>query len=335
MNACLTSNGRIVLPQLSVRAFEHPADRAALHTLRSVPGFDTLLRGLFGLIGDRSVRYLHLGNAVRVGDQQFSRLDGLYRECLEVLDLDRRPELFVVQTPVVNAGAIGVDDPFIVLHSGSLQLFDDDELRFVLAHELGHVMSGHALYKTMLGLLLRLSFGYIGLPIAGMAVLGVVAALREWDRKSELSADRAGLLAVQDEAVAYRVHMKLAGGGHVGEMSVEAFEAQALDYERAGGVLDGVIKLVNLMQHTHPFSVVRLAELKRWVESGSYAAVLRGEYPRRSDDESNVAKELLEGLRSYQESYRQSKDPLSRFMKELTQAGSSALERARDKLRTL
>ena len=334
MDAILSGSGRRVLEHISVRAFEHPADRAALGALRALPGFSIVLRALFGLVGDRSVRYLHLANAVQVSDKQLSRVDSIYRECLEVLDVERRPELFVLHTPVVNAGALGVDNPFIVLHSASLQLFDDDELRFVLGHELGHVLSGHALYKTTLGLLLRLSFGYLGLPIASVALLGVVAALREWDRKSELSADRAGLLAAQCPDVAYRVHMKLAGGIAAREMNVEAFVAQAADYQRAGGVLDGVLKLVNLLQRTHPFGVVRLAELKRWVDSGDYERVLSGDYVRRSDDESApLGKELLEGIRSYQQTYRQSTDPLARFVQELAQASGSVLDRALDRFR--
>ncbi|MBM4392427.1 MAG: M48 family metalloprotease [Deltaproteobacteria bacterium] len=43
----------------------------------------------------------------------------------------------------------------MVLNSGTLQVLDDGQLRYVLVHELGHVLSGHVLYKTMLGLLLR------------------------------------------------------------------------------------------------------------------------------------------------------------------------------------
>jgi len=74
------------------------------------------------------------------------------------MDVEPRPDLFVSQTPFVNAGAYGMDRPFIVINSGALKLLDDDEMRTLLGHELGHVMSGHALYVTILILILNFSF---------------------------------------------------------------------------------------------------------------------------------------------------------------------------------
>jgi len=46
--------------------------------------------------------------------------------------------------------ALGMDKPFIVLNSGIVELMDPEEIRFVIGHELGHVLSGHAVYNTML-----------------------------------------------------------------------------------------------------------------------------------------------------------------------------------------
>lgn len=330
----ITQSGRKTLEGIDSTAFEHPADRAALHALRKVPGFDLVLRKLIGLIGERSVRYLHLANAVRVSERQFTRVDSLYRDCLEVLDVEQRPELYVVQTPMVNAGALGVDTPFIALNSGTIELFDDDELRFVLGHELGHVLCDHSLYKTMLALLVRASVAYGVMPVAGMVLFGVGAALREWDRKSELTADRAGLLAVQRPEAAYRVHMKMAGGGRVSEMSVEEFVSQAQDYDQGGDMLDGVIKLMNLLQRSHPFSVLRLRALRAWVEEGGYQAVLDGAYARRDGDgKRSLHEDVLEGAREYRQSAKRSGDPLTRFLSELAEAGGSVLEKARGVVR--
>jgi len=42
---------RKVLTQIAPVAWEHPADRAALQTLRSVPGFDEVVKKIYGLIG--------------------------------------------------------------------------------------------------------------------------------------------------------------------------------------------------------------------------------------------------------------------------------------------
>ena len=45
---------------------------------------------------------------------------------------------------------IGMDKPIIVLNSALLDLLDEEEMRFVIAHELGHALSGHAVYRTLL-----------------------------------------------------------------------------------------------------------------------------------------------------------------------------------------
>ena len=326
-----SSSPRVRLTGISRRAFEHPADRAALSALRKVPGLDLLLRKLIGFVGERSIRYLYLANAVRVQDGQLPRIAAAYEECLAILDVPNRPELYVAQTPIVNAGAVGVDKPFIVLNSGIVHLLSDDELRFVIGHELGHIVSDHTLYKTMLGMLLQLSITRIGIPLSGLAIFGIIAALREWDRKSELSCDRAGLLCVQDPMVAYTVHMKTAGGAHAGQMSVDALFAQAEDYEKGGSVLDSVMKLMNLLGQRHPFPVTRLAELKRWVDSGAYAAILGGEYPRRTEDEAaSVVDDIKAGAQSYQDVYAKSGDALSKFAQDISEAGQSAFDKARD-----
>ena len=149
---------------------------------------------------------------MRVGATQFPKLWHLHNEVATTFDWPNVPELYVSQTPFFNAGAYGVDQPFIVLHSAALELLDDDELRVLLSHEMGHVMSGHALYRTIAAILALISLGALPM-LAGLAVLPIRLAFLEWSRKSELSADRAGLLGAQDIVVAQRLDMKMAGGG--------------------------------------------------------------------------------------------------------------------------
>ena len=302
---------RVRFPEISPRAYEHPADRAALVTLRKVPGFDLVLRKLFGAVGERALRLIHLASAARVGPNQFPQLWEDYLEACEILDLAEPPELYVTQTPFVNAGAVGVDHPFVVINSAMLSLLDRDELRCILGHELGHCMSGHALYKTMLRLLIRLTILALQVPVGGLALYTIIAALMEWDRKSELSADRAGLLVCQDPSAAFRVQMKLAGGGMADQMDVDAFVQQAEEYEGHGNLLDGVMKVVNLLGRTHPFPALRIRELRRWVDSGEYEAALAGGYQRRDEgDEVSVYQEVLRSAASYREGVEDSSDPL-------------------------
>jgi Zn-dependent protease with chaperone function len=274
---------RKVLTQIASVSWEHPADRAALQSLRAVPGFDMVVKKIYGFIGERGIRLLFQADAVRVGPKQFPRLNELYTDVLTTLDWDPRPDLFVSQTPFVNAGAYGMDKPFIVINSGALKLLDDDEMRTLLGHELGHVMSGHALYVTILILILNFSFSTLPF-LAGIALLPIRIALLEWFRKSELSSDRAGLLAAQDANAAMRMYLKMAGGGDMKQMDLNAFLEQAKEYEESGGPLDRIFQILNTLERTHPFNTLRAAELQRWIEGGQYERILNGEYTRRGPE---------------------------------------------------
>jgi Zn-dependent protease with chaperone function len=279
---------RQALPQISAVSWEHPADRAALQTLRAVPGVDDLIRKVLALLGgERGIRLLFQGNAIRAGANQFPRLWQLHTEVATTFDWPTVPELYVSQTPFFNAGAYGIDSPFIVVHSAAIELLDEDELRVLLAHETGHVISGHALYRTIAAILAMMSLG--ALPaLAGLAVLPIRLAFLEWSRKSELSADRAGLLGGQDILVAQRLDMKMAGGGRgaafTDQLDIEAFMRQAHEYASTSEGLDVIYKLLGTLALTHPMHTVRAAELQKWVASGEYDRILRGEYTRRGNE---------------------------------------------------
>ena len=291
------AGGKRILTDISSRAWEHPADRAALAALRKLPLFDQVLRALFGFFGEKPIRLAFQANAVHVGPNQFPHLWELYTDVCDTLDAPERYPLFVSQNPVVNAGAYGMDKPFIILNSGALSLLNDRQISFVMGHEVGHVMSDHVLYRTMTVLLTRLAT--LGFPIVGLAAAAILLGLLEWARKSELSADRAGLLAIQDSDQAMSTMLKMAGGGSDEETSLPEFIRQAEEYREAGDLADQVFKVLALVMATHPFSVLRVSELRAWIESGDYDRVLRGEYQRRGDPDPSYAEDLSQAANAY------------------------------------
>jgi Zn-dependent protease with chaperone function len=294
---------RNVLTQISSTAWEHPADRAALQALRAIPGFDEIVRKVMGLIGERGVRLFFTADAVRVGPRQRPKLDALYSEVLETLDWHDRPELFVSQTPIANAMAVGFERPFIVLNSGALGILDREQQRELIGHELGHIMSGHATYTTIALILLRAGFSAV--PGLGLIALPIQLALLEWSRKSELSADRAGLLASQDVDVTLGTFLKWAGGNPGDdETNLDEYLAQAAEYETGGHALDNVFKMLNLVFRTHPFNTARAAELHAWHQSGAYDRILGGDYPRRGDAGRPLGDDMAEAADFYGEQSR-------------------------------
>jgi Zn-dependent protease with chaperone function len=282
------------------------------------------LKRLFGLFNERAFRLTYLAGSVRVSERQFPHIHEMVRDGAYILDLPEVPECYVLQTPLVNAMALGRDKPFIVINTGMVELLDAEELRAVIGHELGHILSGHAVYRTMLVILLRLAARAAFLPIA-LALTAIIWGLEEWFRKSELSCDRAGLLAGQDLDASRRVLMKLAGGAQLSELNPDAFREQAHEYDAVPDLRDSVLKILQLQGTTHPFAVVRFAELDYWATHGEYERILGGDYPRREDDGSaSVGEEVRNAAKSYQESWNRSEDPLIGIFRGVAETGARA-----------
>ncbi len=279
----MTAEDRTRFPGISSTAWEHPADRAALSALRRIPGFDLVLRKLVGMFGEKSIRLTFKANAVRVSARQYPWVhERLLRVC-DTFDIAEPPELYISQTPLVNAGAVGLDEPFIVLNSSTIEILDRDQVEAVIAHEVGHIMSGHAVYRTMLFILLR--FALTRYPLAGVAVRPILYGLLEWSRKAELSCDRAGLLATQDPTVMMGALMRIAGGSRGEDLDLDEFVAQSDEYRGDNDTMAGIYKVLAALGATHPFAVVRVAELREWIDSGDYQRILDGEYRTAADDE--------------------------------------------------
>jgi Zn-dependent protease with chaperone function len=308
----------VVLTGISSRAWEHPADRGALAALRELRGFDDVLKALSGLWNERALRLEVLGSAIRVDHRQYPRVYRLFAEAAATLDVAELPELYVQYDRSINGMCIGMSKPFIVINSGSLELLDDSELRCLLGHEIGHLLSGHAVYRTMAIILHDWATRLAWLPVGSLALRAISAGLREWWRKAELSADRAGLLAGQDTHASLRLGMKLAGGGDLSEIDVTAFAEQAAEYDRAGDLRDSMIKIGMVIDRSHPLPVARAAELRSWIDSGEYQRILAGEYLRRDDPRaSSVREDVKAAADSYRETFARSQDPLVSLLRRL------------------
>ena len=315
------------------RSWEHPADRAALSAVKQLKGLDELVKALVSATTERSLKLMSLASSVKVTKNQFPNLNNVVDNVVDTFDWPYRPDVFVTQSPFLNAGVLGVKEPFMLVNSSILRNFDEEETTAIVAHEMGHIMSGHSLYKTLIWMLTNISANMI--PGGQLIANAVLTALAEWNRKSELSADRAELLAVQDETPSYNILMKMAGAEDLSQVNLNEFFAQAQEYEAQKTLLDSVHKLFNSMGMSHPYPVVRLQELKTWAMSGSYAAILEGNYLKRGLAEEEPAEDIKAGFDYYKDTINNADDPISKFASNVGEGIEKAVGDLGDKLRDM
>ncbi len=269
---------------MSPKAYEHPADRAATAALKSIPLMDQFVRRLCDFGHERRYRQVLLGNAVRIGEDQVPDLWASYTNCAWVLDLGRTPDLYVTQTPVVNAMTIGAQNPVVIVYSSLVGSYEPLEVRAVLAHELGHVLSEHYTYTTALFIITQVIQGALPRSLfAGLPIRALYLALLEWSRMAELSSDRAAALVLGDPLPVCRMLMRTAGGALPG-MSLDAFIAQATEYEEEDDIYSRHTRFWEEIGRTHPFAVRRVRQLANWVSEGEFDPIRAGHYVRRGQE---------------------------------------------------
>jgi Zn-dependent protease with chaperone function len=270
--------------QISSKAYEHPADRAATSALNSVPLLDKVLKRLSDLGHERRLRQIVMGNAIQLSSEQIPDVWASYVQCVSILDLETTPNLYVINDSQVNAMAIGAKTPIIVVNSSLIGAYTANETQTVLGHEVGHVLSEHTYYTSALVLLQQFMQGALPKSLLfGLPARGLYYALLEWARAAELSSDRAAALVMGDPLAPCRVLMRLAGGALPG-MNFEAFLAQAAAYEDEDDLFSRHARFWNELSLTHPIAVRRVKELTEWVESGDYQRICDGDYPRRGQE---------------------------------------------------
>src|SRR5687768_7423903 len=284
------------LLELSSKAYEHPADRAATAALKSIPMLDQVVRKLIEFGYERALRQVFMGGSVKLGPDQLPDAWAAHRAALARLDIHEVPELYLTQFPVTNAAAIGSERPMVVINSRTVEVLDEHELRTVLGHEAGHILSDHVLYRTALMILLSAT-GLGRMPVlAGLPLLAVKLALLEWFRAAELSCDRAATLVTRDPLVTCRTMLVLAGGMPARKLNLDAFMRQASDYEDWDSGWDRINRLRGELALTHSYPVRRVKEIMAWVRSGDYDRILNGDFTTRdqSADAREAAKDALD-----------------------------------------
>jgi Zn-dependent protease with chaperone function len=201
-----------------------------------------------------------LGQAVKIGPNQFPRLHAVARECAETLGI-ATPTLYVTSNPTLNAATYGTnEDSFIIVHSGLVDALNDAELHSVIGHECGHIHNKHVVYLTTMHLLTQMASRFVG-----WIIQPAVLALNAWSRRAEITCDRAGLLCTKDLDASTRALAKLAVGSEklFEQMNLEAFIEQVTEIKDSAGRYTEAFS-------THPWLPKRVLALRAFAESELY-----------------------------------------------------------------
>jgi len=259
--------------------YEHRLDRMALDNLEKIPIVTELTRKLFEISYEKASRIQYSGSYLQANRENMPRLYGILAEACAILDIRRVPDIFVQWDYSINAMTTGVERPIIVINSGCIDLLSDEELLFVIGHELGHIKSGHVLYRTLASVfpVIVEQASQMTLGIGGLAGTGVQVALNNWYRMSEFSADRAGLLACQSPQASIRSLIRMAGlpNAYKADDFQESFLKQAREFENLDlETAARAVKIFSTLTLSHPWTVLRGSEFLKWTESGEYEKVL-------------------------------------------------------------
>lgn len=263
------------LIDLKSEEYEHDLDRKVLDKLNGMWGFQNAVNAFVNWTYVKWQMVALKGGHFQVTEESCPEVYNLVREVQKVLGVSYLPGIYTEWEYAINGYTTGLnDDSLMVLKSGAIDLMTDDELKFVVGHEFGHIKSKHVVLHTMADMF---NVAMSLLPIIGKLAEPVRYWLLYWQRMSEFTADRAGLLACQDIDVALNAIIKMAGlpikmfGKNVRDGFLKQAEAFSLDLT---GVTDTTIKTICIATSTHPWTVMRAAELIKWYELGEYQKVL-------------------------------------------------------------
>ena len=273
-------------PDISPLAWEHPSDAAAMAVLRAIPGLDRAIGSTLGRINELAAGRRLLEGSVPVTVQSHPRVLRVWREVGVSLDAVELPALHVRGMGGVNAATAGMDSPIVLVSQEAIEQLHDGSLRAVLAHELGHILSGHVRYKTAGMFMASLSAATLPAIWTIPFYAGALAAFRAWDRASELSADRAALLVTGDIQM---LMAPLAGRDPEPPSRHMRGLRERLPFARAvEPLVDGGWRTFQ----AHPPTRARLAALQDWERSDAYASLMDGHYPRRGDERRQAGRWL-------------------------------------------
>lgn len=257
--------------------FIHPEDAAALKALKAVPLLSKVLKKAMDIGAEQLQTGMNMATKIRLSPTQLPHLYNLLPPICEQLEI-REPEYFLEMSPLPNAYAFGDTQTAITITSALVEMMSEEELRAVVAHECGHIACHHMLYHTLAQMIANASGAFEAL--AALAI-PVQVALFYWQRKSELSCDRAAAYITGPDATASML-ARLAGGPKsiTSQLNMEELARQADQYDALckDGMWNKALQTFAVCDKDHPFVAVRMREMLNWTATQDFRHLLESHH---------------------------------------------------------
>ncbi len=261
--------------QVDNSAFAWAADAKAMSVLRSITPLNLAAKAVSDKVGRRWIESTF--NGVMLSEKQMPHIFGQAVRAARILGMPKMPSVYISGERAWDMLTFGTDhDSFVVIGSALAGNFQGVDMLFLLAREMGHCKAGHALWKTVIRFFLGeqgpakgfMAGGILANILSPSALLGgaMEMPLLAWARQAEITADRAGLLAVGSEEVARRVLLPwtLKSSFIFKQININAWlEQQSVDDDSYG-------KLSELTTTSTPYIGPRLKLLTQFAASQEY-----------------------------------------------------------------
>ena len=208
------------------------------------------------------------GHCMKVDEKILGNFYRLCREVTERLDFKEPVDFYVTGDSSINAFSISSQEeghPHIVnVNSELFNLMSEDELRFVIGHELGHLIDKDSELKRLIR--------FVYPSDKPMIPLALHYKIHLHDNLAELAADRFGYIACGNLEASVTAFYKMKSGLDLEKMQVSIADllednSKHLAYFRDGG---------GLSLFDHPVDPVRVEAIRLFATARSQAALERG-----------------------------------------------------------
>jgi Zn-dependent protease with chaperone function len=213
---------------------------------------------LISFYASRSAHHELVDHAQRLTPENGEEIYSLVQTCKERIQ-PGDVEIFVAPSRQLNAYTFGLSEPkTVVLYSSLFQVMDQDELRFILGHELGHVQLGHTWLNSLIG-------GMAGIPSPSSASALLMLVFLWWNRMCEYSADRAGMIACGKPEKAISALIKLVAGP-------KGLTSRGIEqaYSKIDAEDDTLMGSLTEALGTHPLIIRRIQQIRQYAASSQY-----------------------------------------------------------------